>query len=128
MQLLPAEFTSGDFLFNLLHRAGMVAVLAKRKPRHLRPTFETVIVQVHPARHIFGRDLPEREVMPSNESWGTSGWSYSDLVRAEARFDQLCHVQRKGHSPFKRLVASASQDSSALLAATNKLNPQASRE
>jgi hypothetical protein len=106
---LPTQFRSDGFDFRLIRRKGTVAMLAKQKPHHSRPSYEVIIIQKRPSERVFGQNLPAREVMPASETWGTLGWSYIDRVCAEARFDQLCQAQRKGHFPPKGFVPSASK-------------------
>ncbi len=43
---------------------------------------------------IMGREYPEREVMPSSESWGVAGWTQTDLESAHRKFNQL--TQERG--------------------------------
>jgi hypothetical protein len=111
MNPIPEKFRSDRFDFQLLRRQGDVALFSKQKPQHSRPTFEVVVIQRRPAERIFGRNLPNREVMLSNESWGALGWSFSDFASAKARFDQLCQAQRKGHFPSKGIARGASKGS-----------------
>lgn len=106
---LPTKFRSDGFNFQIVHRDGAVALLAKQKSNHTQMSYEVAIIQTHPAECLFGRDLPEREVMPPSESWGTLGWSYVDLADAVASYDQLCQARGKGHFPPGGSGASASK-------------------
>jgi hypothetical protein len=119
IELLSTRFRSDGFDFQLVRREGPVALLAKQKPNYSQPSFEVVIIQTRPAEHIFGRDLPEREVMPPSESWGTLGWSYADLAGAESRFNRLCPARRKGLFPPKGFTPGASKRFAASINATN---------
>ena len=47
--------------------------------------------------------------MPVSESWGTLGWGYQVLDSASAKFNELCRIQRQGHSQPKGITASASK-------------------
>ena len=69
-------------------RQGDVLLLRKWKPEHTRVFFEVVIVRKSEAEEIFGKRLPRREQMPSNEQWGTLGWSPIDLEAAKIRFEE----------------------------------------
>lgn len=119
-QPLALKFRIGGFEFEQIRRQGDVALLSKTKPSHTHSTFEVVIIQVHPAEHIFGRDRPQRESMPPSETWGTCGWSDSSLERAIFRFNWLVAKCRKGHLPPAGSAASASGPSDGVTAAQIK--------
>ena len=89
MKPLDQNFSYDSFTFRPMARLGDVALLEKAKSSHASPSYEVVILQVHPATHIHGRDYPARESMPPSESWGKFGWTYSHLNAAEAKFRQL---------------------------------------
>jgi hypothetical protein len=90
---LDTTFRFNDFNFRLVKRVGDVALFEKRKPTHTRASFEVVIVQKHPAKTFpNGKYYDARESMPSSESWGTKGWTYSDLENAEAKLNRLAEA------------------------------------
>ena len=109
MKPLPTEFRSDGYCFQLLRRAGTVALLAKRKTPRSCPNFEVVIIQTRPAEQIFGNRLPAREMMPPSESWGVLGWSDSNFPAAETRFNRLCRALRKGRIPFQGFAVAPSR-------------------
>ncbi len=109
VEVLATEFKSGGFEFKQMRRHGKVALFLKAKRGHSHTTYETVIIQTHPAERVFGRDLPDREVMPSSETWGTQGWSDSDLERALARYNRLAAICSKPNFPLAGSSASASE-------------------
>jgi hypothetical protein len=98
MQPLPTAFTYHGFRFRQLAREGDVALFEKRKPAHSRPGYEVVIVKLHPAQTIHGRAYVERESMPRSESWGTLGWSFTDLESAQTKFRLLVNSVRNADS------------------------------
>jgi len=49
---------------------------------------EVFHVQSHNGRIINGATVEPAEYPPSNEQWGSLGWSFSDGVKARARFNQ----------------------------------------
>lgn len=73
-------------------------MFTKTKPNHSRPCFEVIKVRVLKPERVFGKDYPEREAMPTNEDWGTLGWSYSDETSARAKFDKLVTEQDRPNS------------------------------
>lgn len=92
---IAPRFSYDGFAFNLIKRDGDVALFAKRKPNHLFPSFEVVIIQKRPAERICGRDYPVRETMPTSETWGTYGWTYQTLDSAIVKFFSLVNRSSK---------------------------------
>jgi hypothetical protein len=86
---IELSFRSDSFDFELIKRRGRIALFSKTKSTHRDPCYEVVILQIHEAERILGYQLPKREAMPPSESWGNSGWSYSNLEAAMKRFDSL---------------------------------------
>lgn len=102
-QPLPPTWQEAEWRFRLLKRTGMVALVAKSKGG--RDHFEVVIVQRQAARTFpNGQTYPAKEAMPSDETWGTYGWTPYDLPAAEAKFAEV--------------VARAATDAQAPVAAT----------
>ena len=89
MRTLPTMFSYDKFDFTQLRRQGQIALFSKKKPEHSEPTFEVVRIQVHKAGTMFGKNYPDRELMPPSEDWGVNGWSYPDLASAKAKFNSL---------------------------------------
>ena len=108
---LPEQFRYDNSDFRLRRRDGRVALFTRTKFGYACSTYEVVVIQTHPAERMFGRDLPEREAMPPSESWGTLGWTYTNIVEAEARFKRLCRCERQGHLQPEGFPASASKGS-----------------
>lgn len=90
MRAIEPEFTSKGFTFKLLKRSGMVCLFAKTHPEIRDEKFEVVVLNVFPEMERYGKLLPEREAMPPSESWGKSGWSFSDRQAAEKRYLKEC--------------------------------------
>lgn len=82
---MPKTFTKNGFDFQLLHRQGNVAMLRKSKQGMTRliESWEVVNIQKHDAWVCQGKDIPAKELLPSDEQWGREGWTY--LTREEAR-------------------------------------------
>ena len=51
--------------------------------------YEVFIVQKREATKIFDKNYPPMELYPSNESFGTTAWCYTDISLAEKRFNKL---------------------------------------
>lgn len=89
MKPLPLEFESGGFQYRQLRRVGDVVLLEQSQSHWRRPRYEVCIVRKRPDRKIAGKCIPARECLPSSEAWGTYGWTYQYLEKAEARFRQI---------------------------------------
>jgi len=89
MQTIATEFNQDGFSFKLLERSNGIALFQKSKPHHSKPCYEVVRLKIRPEQDIYGRHYPEREGLPTSESWGTDGWSYSDEKSAKKRFENL---------------------------------------
>lgn len=89
MTPIPTEFEGTrdqrGFKFKLLKRTGDICLFEKQKNR--ATTYEVVILR-KVAEKTFpnGITTPAHESMPSPEEWGTSGWSYPILEKAEQKF------------------------------------------
>jgi hypothetical protein len=76
MQTLDAEFKVQNRSLKQIRRSGMVALYELYGANKLLYGYEVVIIRRRPAEEAFGKAYPERELYPSNEEWGTRGWSY----------------------------------------------------
>lgn len=95
MKVIADTFTKNGFDFNLVKRAGSVAIFAKRErgcPDEV-PTYETVVVRNRKEREAFGVTFEAGEFYPSNEEWGVFGWTYYDLAGAEAKLLSLLPIK-----------------------------------
>ena len=51
--------------------------------------YEVVVFKHKQAENIMGKDYPERMVYPSNEDWGTYGFSYIHRANADVKYEEL---------------------------------------
>ena len=109
MKSLPTEFTFDGCHFRQLARDGDVVLLARTPAGHRCSSYEVAIIQHHLASAIHGREYPERESMPPSASWGSLGWSHSDLPSAHKRFDALVTGRVKLRLTLPPFPATASQ-------------------
>jgi hypothetical protein len=56
--------------------------------------YEVIKIRVAPACELHGVQLPDREVYPSNETFGTDGFYYSSEIAARRRFQHLTEAPR----------------------------------
>jgi hypothetical protein len=75
-----------DFL--LIKRSGNVGLFQEKKYN----SYELIIIQSHNGREIMGNVIPPAEFAPSDESWGSKGWTYTIEADALKKFDELCEI------------------------------------
>lgn len=101
---LGDSYSKNGFHYELILRRDDLAIFKQR----LRPgvgclAYELIRIKVAPATVIMGKEVPEREIAPSNESFGVDGWSYPTLELAKAKMrkleaDKLLGNPKKGKS------------------------------
>lgn len=103
MTPLPAAFKDRGFDFKQIDRQGEIALFSKTKGNNR--SFEVVIVQKCP-EHTWpnGNTSPAHEAMPSPETWGRCGFTYTTLESARNRLKTLmdkpdASVMAKSDSP-----------------------------
>lgn len=82
MQTIPCSFKQASQTLHLIRREGNVAMYNTKSGDY----WEVHKVRVAPAEQIFGRDMPEREVLAGNSDFGKLAWACTSAARAEARF------------------------------------------
>ena len=75
-----------DFL--LIKRSGNVGLFQEKKYN----SYEVIIIQSHNGREIMGNVIPPQEYAPSNEQWGSKGWTYTIEADALKKFDELYQI------------------------------------
>lgn len=92
---LPASFQRHGFTYVQLERSGAIALFAIRTPSGGCVGWEVVRIRVaKQARVPGGKIIPEREVYPSDEDFGTHGWCYAYERKSHA----LAHFQTLSRS------------------------------
>ena len=96
---VPDTFTKNGFLFNKVERDGLIAIFSKRRMWKNQVTkavtysdmigYEVVVLTDHPAYVMAGIEFPAGISFPSNEQWGTKGWTCMELEAAEVRYLHL---------------------------------------
>ena len=82
MQTIPTEYKQAGCVMRLQKRDGNVAMYRSVMGDY----WEIHRVQVRPAEKAFGKDYPERELLASNEQFGSLGWACNSQERADLRF------------------------------------------
>jgi hypothetical protein len=88
MQLLPTTFKKQGFDYEQIERNALTAIYSQSLDGDVR-AYEVIRVIVAAESEIFGKLVPEREVLPGNEQWGIRGWTYWSLDKARARAREL---------------------------------------
>jgi hypothetical protein len=90
MEKLPKELNRNGFIYKF-HKRGDRALIYEQYDPEVEKTiaFEVFKIKVDQPKFVFGSNLPEREVFPSNEDFGKWAWACSKLERALYRFDKL---------------------------------------
>ena len=85
MKKLTKYHSKNGYEFEVIDRIGDIA-LAKAGGT---VGFEVFEVQSHQGREIGGRHYEPAEYPPSNEQWGSKGWSFKTEAAARAKFAEL---------------------------------------
>jgi hypothetical protein len=93
MTPLPQVICKAGFELMLIHRVGKVAIyrqhLPGANPDH--DAYEVILPQVRNTNHK-GQRVEPYEAYPSAESWGTKGWTFTNLDKA---FQKLLQLRRR---------------------------------
>ena len=89
---LPPELHKNGFKYTLVLREGRLAIYCQQVSAKTK-CFEVFIIKTRPAKEIYGKKYPEREVFPANEDFGYTAWSCNTLDRAKMRFINLENVK-----------------------------------
>jgi hypothetical protein len=86
------SYTKNGYDFELLTRKGNVGVFCGSPKVGTIKTWEVIIIKSHNGREIAGNYFPPAEFPPSNEEWGSKGWTFSNSIDAMNKFmDVLPH-------------------------------------
>lgn len=81
------EYTKNGRKWTLHRREGNIAIFTNDGR-----FYEVIEIQSHNGREIQGKHFPAAEYPPSNEQWGAKGFSYSHILDAFAKFEDLTQV------------------------------------
>ena len=82
------SYKKNGYNWQIKLREGNVALASADE----REAYEVFIVQSHNGREIAGNWCEPAEFPPSNEQWGSKGWSYASRSDAEFKFHSLSAV------------------------------------
>lgn len=93
---LPKKFKRGSYYYTQLKREGPFALYFQSSSETASPpdgndksAYEIVRTRVIPARAAFGKDIGSYERYPSDEEWGTFGWTSIGREAAEKKFEDV---------------------------------------
>lgn len=81
------EYTKNGHRFTQYCRAGNLAIFHGRAIKGKSETWEVIHIMSHNGREIGGKFCEPAEFPPSNEQWGSRGWSYTNPDGARSRFE-----------------------------------------
>lgn len=96
MKELDKTFKQKGFNFVQLKRDGNKALYQKTKKTI--PTgkfYEVVLISSHNGYELGGQYIEPAETYPSSSLWGTKGWSFNDIERAELFYKKLKEPKKK---------------------------------
>lgn len=87
---LSTTYRRNSYDFELVDREGDVAIYAQIDPDSKRQVaFEVFEVMKFPEREMFGATVSAREATPSNEQWGSHGFTVWTLDAAKSKQSEL---------------------------------------
>jgi hypothetical protein len=103
MTPLPRIVRKGGFALALVERTGRVAIYRQHWPNSdpNRDAYEVILPQVRTTNHE-GERVEPYEAFPSAESWGTKGWTFTDLDKAVQKLLQLTRKASRARTVSRR--------------------------
>ena len=88
MRRLADEIRCNGYKYTLYKRGKRSCIYAQHvSPGQFR--YEVFLIKTRPEEKVKGKIYPEREVFPSNETFGRSAWVYIKLENAEKAFEAI---------------------------------------
>jgi len=97
MQPLPLKLRKNGCTYTQVHRHGNVCIYEQEVAENLN-YYEVFIVRSKPLREFKGKSVPAMEIIPRNEDFGKTAWSFRTLAEALVRFNQLVNEKQEGKS------------------------------
>lgn len=79
------EYTKNGHHFTLRIRSGNMGIFHGKRIGGNSEMWEVIRIQSHNGREIAGKYCEPAEYPPSNEQWGSKGWTCSSLDAAQKR-------------------------------------------
>jgi len=88
MKRLQQELDKNGFKYTLVLR-GQRSCIYEQEVTAKTKRYEVFLLKIRPAKVIFGKSYPAREVFPGNEDFGKWAWSCFKYEQALKRFNGL---------------------------------------
>ena len=85
MKTLTFPFDARGFRYELIERQGLVCLVKQIRLGGSYWAYEVVKLRTHPDQVMFGKLVPAHERYPSDEDWGTYGFTYRPEEEEKAR-------------------------------------------
>ena len=94
MKILEFPFNARGFRYELVERQGLVCLVKQTRIGYEFWAYEVVRLIPYPDQVRLGTLVPAHECYPSDEHWGTYGFTYrpEELAKARARFTRMASV------------------------------------
>lgn len=90
MQQLPLSFKKPGYVYAQIQRSDKAAIYQQADDETGQVYgYEVMQIQIAKEAVVFGKQYPEREVMPSTAEWGSKAFTCWTLDRAKELFNQL---------------------------------------
>jgi len=96
MKKLPTCYHKNGYEFDLIERGGNIAIYRLSLDGEGK-AYEVFEVQQYAERIVKGTVIPSKEATPSNEQWGSKGFTYWSLEDAQKRAERMRKVRNKGN-------------------------------
>lgn len=90
------NYTKNKHDFSLLARSEDIAMFRGLSQNGQSHTFEVIEIQSHDGREIGGKWCDAAEYPPSNEQWGSKGFTVTTLDRAVEKMREMLARPKKG--------------------------------
>lgn len=110
MKLLPLEFRKNGCHYYQLNRTGDVAMYQLRYTQNSKVIgYEVFIIQRHNGFIMHGKPVEPCEYCPSNEQFGSKGFSYDTAEKAYTQYNKLVSEQTDSHRSAHSVSATISE-------------------
>lgn len=90
MQLLKENLRKNGFDYKLVKKGEKAYIYEQWDDEEkFTVAYEVFKIKIEKEKLVFGDLMPEREIFPGNEDFGTWAWTYPSLEKAEERFQQV---------------------------------------
>lgn len=85
---LKENFTKKGFEYKLIKRVGDKAIFEQTKGKKIK-LYEVIKIRRHDGYTIAGVTMEPAETYPSDSEWGTFGWTFTNLEKAQEKLESI---------------------------------------